>query len=86
MVFVTMVHVVSPFWKYCDCVEMVLVTLQEVSTTLAEIAARSKQPSVNPDDIRNNERCFLIVVLFLKIWCKDSVKVTLVFLPSCEFY
>ena len=31
MVFVTMVQVVSPFWKYCDCVEMVLVTLQEVS-------------------------------------------------------
>ena len=26
-----MVQVVSPFWKYCDWVEMVRVTLQDVS-------------------------------------------------------
>ena len=30
MVLVTIVHVVSPCWKYCDCVVMVLVTLQDV--------------------------------------------------------
>ena len=31
MVFVTMVQVVSPFWKYWLCVETVRVTLQDVS-------------------------------------------------------
>ena len=30
MVLVTIVHVVSPCWKYCDCVVMVRVTLQDV--------------------------------------------------------
>lgn len=38
MVLVMIVHVVSPFWKYCDCVVTVLVTLQDESPNAERIA------------------------------------------------